>query len=104
MRSRRWLAWAAVAVLLGVSPLAFNALPDQTWLGGIYDDGDEDETSLARARMLAPAIATSLADVPSAAGPVAISFGPAEQVPPVHDPRPSQTRAPPALPRPPELT
>jgi hypothetical protein len=40
---RRWPAVLLVGVLFTLSPLAYSDLPDQVWLSGFYDGGDEDD-------------------------------------------------------------
>ena len=34
-------------LLVGLIPMAYASPPDQTWLPGIYDDGDHDDVVLA---------------------------------------------------------
>jgi hypothetical protein len=43
MSVRRWLAVLLVGVLFTLFPLAYSDLPDQVWLDGFYDGGDEDD-------------------------------------------------------------
>jgi hypothetical protein len=38
---------ALVAVLTALVPLAHASPPDQTWLGGLYDNGDYDDVVLS---------------------------------------------------------
>jgi hypothetical protein len=43
----RWfrlpLVLILVCVVAALTPLAYSDLPDQLWLGGFYDGGDEDD-------------------------------------------------------------
>jgi hypothetical protein len=40
----RWLVIALlVALTCGLAPLAFASPPDQSWLGGFFDDADYDD-------------------------------------------------------------
>ena len=43
----RVLAFGLLPVLLALVPLAHANPPDQTWLGGFYDDADFDDVVLA---------------------------------------------------------
>jgi len=42
MRTRFCLIVALLASLVLLTPLAYADPPDQVWLGGIYDDDDQD--------------------------------------------------------------
>jgi len=44
--------------LVGLTPLAYASPPDQTWIGGFYDDADYDDVVL-----LAMSLAVALADL-----------------------------------------
>src|SRR5207244_12208124 len=46
MKLRRLLAFAVLVVVLVLGPMAFSSLPDQLWLGGIWDDDDWGDVSL----------------------------------------------------------
>jgi len=46
MHLRRPLAVLLVSMLATLFPLAYSQLPDQLWLGGYFDGGDEDDTLL----------------------------------------------------------
>jgi len=46
MPLRRPLAVLLVSMLATLFPLAYSQLPDQLWLGGYFDGGDEDDTLL----------------------------------------------------------
>jgi len=54
-----------VSVIAALAPLAYSDLPDQLWLGGFYDGGDEDDaivhiqTNLNAVQPAAPTVATS---------------------------------------------
>jgi len=55
---RRFLtAWLLIP-LVGLTPLAYASPPDQTWIGGFYDDADYDDVVL-----LAMSLAVALADL-----------------------------------------
>jgi hypothetical protein len=41
------LALIVVALLAGLLPLAYASPPDQTWLGGFFDDRDFDDVVIA---------------------------------------------------------
>jgi hypothetical protein len=43
MRVRRWLTVLLIGVLVALAPLAYADLPDQVWIPGFYDGGDEDD-------------------------------------------------------------
>ena len=47
MTSRRVLALALLLAICTVVPLAYASPPDQTWIGGWYDDGDYDDVVIA---------------------------------------------------------
>ena len=55
---RRFLTALLLLPLLGLTPLAYASPPDQTWLGGFYDDADYDDVVL-----LAMSLAVALADL-----------------------------------------
>jgi hypothetical protein len=46
MRQRLLLVVLLVGVLATITSLAYSDLPDQTWIRGIYDGGDEDDAIL----------------------------------------------------------
>jgi hypothetical protein len=54
---RRLLALLLLVPLLWLTPLAYASPPDQTWIGGFYDDADYDDVVL-----LALSLAVALAD------------------------------------------
>jgi hypothetical protein len=55
---RRFLTALSLIPLLGLTPLAYASPPDQTWIGGFYDDADYDDVVL-----LAMSLAVALADL-----------------------------------------
>ena len=55
---RRFLTALLLLPLLGLTPLAYASPPDQTWIGGFYDDADYDDVVL-----LAMSLAVALADL-----------------------------------------
>jgi len=56
---RRWLlALLLLVPLLWLTPLAYASPPDQTWIGGFYDDDDYDDVVL-----LAMSLALALGDM-----------------------------------------
>lgn len=42
MRCRLPLVLLLVSVMAALTPLAYSDLPDEIWLGGFYDGGDDD--------------------------------------------------------------
>src|SRR6266849_5645541 len=46
MNSPRFWVLLLMGVLLGLTPLAHASPPDQTWIGGFYDDADYDDVVL----------------------------------------------------------
>jgi hypothetical protein len=52
-----WLVLAVVLAVVALGPLAYSSPPDQTWLTGLWDDGDYDDVVT---------LATSTAGVASA--------------------------------------
>ncbi len=46
MTSARFAILVLVGVLIVLAPLAHASPPDQSWLGGFYDDGDSDDVVL----------------------------------------------------------
>jgi len=47
MAARRLLIAILVTLMVGLAPLAEASPPDQTWLGGLYDDADYDNVVLS---------------------------------------------------------
>ena len=39
---RRCLLWVLVGAILALTPLAQASPPDETWIGGLFDDDDYD--------------------------------------------------------------
>lgn len=54
---RRYVTALLLVPLVWLTPLAYASPPDQSWLGGFYDDADYDDVVL-----LATSIAVALAD------------------------------------------
>jgi hypothetical protein len=46
MRRRDLLLLLLLSAIAAITPLAYADLPDQLWLGGFYDGGDEDDAIL----------------------------------------------------------
>jgi hypothetical protein len=44
--TRALLALLLLAAHIGLAPLAHASPPDQTWIGGVYDDADYDDVVL----------------------------------------------------------
>ena len=61
---RRVLTFALLVPLTWLTPLAYASPPDQTWIGGFYDDADYDDVVL-----LALSLAVALADTAPALDP-----------------------------------
>jgi hypothetical protein len=57
-RRRLLLALLLLVPLLWLTPLAYASPPDQTWIGGFYDDDDYDDVVL-----LAMSLALALGDL-----------------------------------------
>ncbi len=57
-RRRLLLALLLLVPLLWLTPLAYASPPDQTWIGGFYDDADYDDVVL-----LAMSLALALGDM-----------------------------------------
>ena len=55
---RRLVASWLLVPLLCLTPLAYASPPDQTWIGGFYDDADYDDVVL-----LATSLALALGDM-----------------------------------------
>ncbi len=56
--SRRILTLLLLVPLVWLTPLAYASPPDQTWIGGFYDDADYDDVVL-----LALSLALALGDM-----------------------------------------
>ena len=61
---RRVLTVLLLVPLVWLTPLAYASPPDQTWIGGFYDDADYDDVVL-----LALSLAVALADTAPALDP-----------------------------------
>jgi hypothetical protein len=59
---RSFLALLLLVALVWLTPLAYASPPDQTWIGGFYDDADYDDVVL-----LAMSLALALGDLAPAA-------------------------------------
>ena len=55
---RRFLTLLLLVPLVWLTPLAYASPPDQTWIGGFYDDADYDDVVL-----LALSLALALSDM-----------------------------------------
>lgn len=47
MVARRFLIAILATLMVGLAPLAQASPPDQSWLGGLYDDADYDNVVLS---------------------------------------------------------
>ena len=74
MRVRWPFVLLLVSVMVALAPLAYIELPDQIWLGGLFDDGDEDDAIVQ--------IQTQLNAVESPALPLAPGSVPCIHAPP----------------------
>lgn len=63
MRPRLFGVALLSTVLMGLTPLAYASLPDQTWLSGIYDNADYDDVILALTSTVGAADGVSVAPV-----------------------------------------
>ena len=91
---RRVLSAVVLASIAALPAMAHASPPDPIWIGGLYDDGDQDEL------IALAAWATGATGAPLDAHP---SLSPVEGPPPVQDPAPAigapspvRSRAPPA--------
>ena len=95
MRSRRsFLALLLLVPLVWLTPLAYASPPDQTWIGGFYDDADYDDVVLLAMSLalalgdIAPALAASLIVVARLLlldvqpGPLTLRLGAPSRAPP----------------------
>ena len=46
MKHRPPVAWAVLAAVVALVPLAYASPPDPSWIGGLYDDADYDDVIL----------------------------------------------------------
>jgi hypothetical protein len=92
----RVLTLFLVAVVTALVPLAQASPPDQTWLGGFYDNADYDDVVLS----ITSTTATAETTPPSDLGPTRTVVGSLpisrQPVPPITAPAPQQPRAPPS--------
>jgi hypothetical protein len=97
MASGRWFVLLLVLVHAALSPLALASPPDQTWLGGLYDNADYDDVVLA----VTSATATTDSHPRFDLTPTRIVVGslptPQQAAAPSRDQAPQQPRAPPAV-------
>src|SRR2546427_1726513 len=65
-----FLGLLLLVALVWLTPLAYASPPDQTWIGGFYDDADYDDVVL-----LAMSLALALGDLapPPAAGLIVVA-------------------------------
>ena len=91
---RRALSALVLASIAALPAMAHASPPDPIWIGGLYDDGDQDEL------IALAAWATGATGAPLTAHH---TLSPAEGLPPYHDqapavsaPSPVRSRAPPA--------
>ena len=91
---RSFLALLLLVALVWLTPLAYASPPDQTWIGGFYDDADFDDVVLLATSLvlalgdIAPALAASLIVVACLllldvkAGPLTVRLGAPSRAPP----------------------
>ena len=91
---RLLLALLLLVPLVWLTPLAYASPPDQTWIGGFYDDADFDDVVLLATSLvlvlgdIAPALAASLIVVACfllldvKAGPFTVRLGAPSRAPP----------------------
>jgi hypothetical protein len=101
---RRFLLWVLVGAMLALTPLAQASPPDQTWMGGLFDDDDYDNVVVSVTASVA-----SMTLWPSHDGqrlqPAKSFVGPLDESDLSTAPRSSsQTRAPPRRSSPQRLT
>ena len=96
MSVRSWLAKLLVGAMLTVCPLAYSSLPDQTWQGGIYDGGDEDD-ALAHLQLKLSGVEPVPVGASSSAKIVHTPSKPDEGAAPLRVLSSPQPRAPPTL-------
>jgi len=78
------LVMLLVGVIATITPLAYAELPDQTWIHGIYDGGDEDEALLQIQTTLDATEPAPLYFATAAAPCIDPLLAPYEKVPPVY--------------------
>jgi hypothetical protein len=96
MSRRAWLAQVLVSALLTMLPLMYSTLPDQNWMGGFYDGGDEDD---ALAHLQLKLSGTESVGI-DASSPLEVVASPPlahERSESLRVPLSTQTRAPPTL-------
>ena len=93
---RRFLLWVLVGTILALTPLAQASPPDQTWIGGLFDDDDYDNVVVSVTASVASTTLWPSHDsrrLPSARA----STGPIDESAPCTPARSAgQTRAPPS--------
>src|SRR5215470_5980510 len=95
MRQRPLLVMLLVGVIVTITPLAHAELPDQIWIRGIYDGGDEDEALVQIQTMLDATEPPPLYFESAAAPCIDPLLAPYEKVPPVYSSSLDPSRGPP---------
>ena len=91
------LALVVVAVLAGLTPAAYATPPDQTWIGGWYDDGDYDDVVVLATSTAGAASSSLIAQEPATLHVVGVIVPPALPSVPLRVPVLTSSRAPPPI-------
>jgi len=93
---RRCLPWVLVGAMLTLTPLAHASPPDQTWIGGLFDDDDYDNVIVSVTASVA-SVTLRLSHDSQRLQPARPFVGPIdESVPRTASHSSSHTRAPPS--------
>jgi len=95
MNYRRGLALVLVGIVLALYPFVYADSPDQLWLGGFFDGGDEDDV-LVTIELNLNAIEVPAADISPAGWIVQVPPEPAKPIALFRAVASGQIRAPPA--------
>ncbi len=95
MCQRLLLVLLLVGVIVTITSLAYAELPDQIWIRGIYDSGDEDEALLQIQTTLDATEPAPLYFATAAAPCIDPLLAPYEKVPPVYSSSLDPSRGPP---------
>jgi len=93
---RRILALALLLAVFTVVPLAYASPPDQTWIGGWYDNGDYDDVVIAVTATVALVDAAPHVEVRPVPLVVGVATFGDERFVPARKAAPRQPRAPPS--------
>ena len=94
---RRPLVAALLLTIFASVPLAYASPPDQTWIGGWYDDGDYDDVVISITATVALVHAAPLVEVCPVALVVGIAAFGNDGAAPALQAAPRQPRAPPLV-------